>query len=215
MAPYKIIGIKDRYDPRITEFRKNVCIENGADPDYLEMDIDHDETRDYVSQLNRPTVLEEIWKYGNNKWGRTEFTQLECVLHEDKIVGIAGSRLYANKMLRVGMHHYTLMSYRKDYRNLLFSEKGYFYHQLQLGKSMGNVDCLFLTIYPHNHKLETLTKNIAHRRISPDGGKENLYFVDKFIFLEEKIRFHDVDQYFFLYPINDKFKFNGMAPKLL
>lgn len=204
---FKIIGITDRFDPRLTEFRKRVCIENGAHETYLDLDIDKESTLEYCKPLGSNCTFEEIWKYGNNKWTRTEFARIECLLEGDEIISISGSRFYTHNLLRVGMHLYTLKSHRKSYRNVPFSENGFFYHHLQFAKNHPFLDALFLSIYPHNPKLMALVKNIAHRQMSPDGGKENLHFVDKMVFIENPITFHDVNQYFFYYPLRELTEF--------
>lgn len=204
----KIQRLVNPFDFRITEFRRKVCAENGAKTDYADQTLDYKETVKYVEQLPSPKNFEEIWKYGNTKWKKTQFDSLECIIHEGFIVGVSGCKLYTDNMLRVSMHLYILKDYRGIYRNSQFCENGLFQRHLEFAKTLGNVDCLFMTIYPYNRKLKAHIRNLAYRKISSYGRKSNKEFIENLQFIEKPINFHGVPQYFFLYALKKGFKFS-------
>ena len=197
----------DPMDSRITDFRRKVCEENGAKSDYLNKNLDYKSTVKYVNQLSPPKNFEEIWKYGNTKWIVTKFDAFECVVYNSLIISVSGCKIYTNKMLRVSMHLYTLTNYRKICRNFQFRENGFFQRHIEFAKTVGNIECLFMTIYPYNKKLKAHIHNLAYRKINPDGQKIKTKFIDELQFIENPIIFHNVPQYFFLYPLSKRFRF--------
>ena len=215
MHSLQIQRLTNPMDSRITDFRSKVCEENGAKKNYINnTSLDYKNTVKYVNQLSSPNKnFEEIWKYGNTKWTITKFDALECVFYNNLIISLSGCKAYTNNMLRVSMHLYTLINYRKICRNFQFRKNGFFQRHLDFAKKIGNIECLFMTVYPHNKKLKAHVHNLAYRKISPDGKKHNMHFIDKLQFIDEPIIFHNVPQYFFLYPLNKSFQFPKELPK--
>lgn len=213
---YRLQTVSDLYAAPISEFRKSICLENGGLEDYFDQNLSYQQTEAYYKDVMRGQgVFEEVWKFGQRKWQETSFAAIEVAVHnkDKKVVSLSGCRHYSQRMLRVGMHLYTLQNYRKTCRNIQFSEHGFFRRHIDYAKASGKVDCLFMTVFVHNKTLEAHVKNLAKRRISPDGGE--LFYIHDLEFIEKPIKFHNVPQYFFLYPLVKDFCWSMEAPVVL
>lgn len=202
-----IISISDRWDPRLSDFRRALVEEFSLPPDTIHRPL----TRSAVDRMfgHLPNdAREEVWKFCDSKWRTVAFDRIECALIGDRIVSISGCRRYGQDLLRVGMHLYTLRAYRQRVRNLQFHPGGYFERQLEFARGQ-NVRCLFLSIYAHSRKLESHVKNLAERRISPDGGP--MVYIHDLERVEEPIFLHNVPQHIFLYKIDPDFSFDREA----
>lgn len=202
--------IVDSGDPRLRAFREALFEELGAKAADVDLDFSHRDTYRHFEGLP-PAYIEELWKFGRRKWAQVRFDALECAIVANRVVSLSGCRKYSGGMLRVAMHLYTLRAYRRTVRNIQFSESGFFARHLAFAREVGGVRSLFFTVYPHSKKLQSHVANLAHRKISPDGGK--LFFVGDLEFIESPINFHGVDQFFFIYKLDEGFEFNRMAPE--
>ncbi len=194
--------IIDRWDSRITDFRQRLFTELGVDGGNLNIASTRSGTLRKLDRLSASDA-EEIWKFSDAKWIATKFDALECALVAGRVVSLSGCRFYGNNMLRVGMHLYTLKEFRREVRNIQFRKNGFFARHLEFARNSEKTECLFMTVYAHNSKLKSHAKNLASRRISPDGGP--MEYIHDLEFVPEPIVFHDVPQYFFLYKLNPDF----------
>lgn len=203
--------IEDRFDPRISEFRRQVCRENGAGDEFFNLSLDRHEVDSRYGHLP-PQNIEEIWKFGPHKWEKTEFSNLECLIDGGKVVGVSGCRVYLGGLLRTSMHLYTLKQFRASCAGMQFAPEGMFSRHLNYARERGDIRALFMTVYPYTPKLSAHVRNLGVRRLSLTG-KPMLYLKD-FLTWPETISFHGVPQNFFIYPIVEGFQFDGKAPQL-
>ena len=212
-APWTIKRLHDPLDSRITDFRRQVTLENGAPADYIGQNMDYHHTLKYAQGLPQPYNVEEIWKYGDTKWKETRFLSLECVFYKNQIISLSGCKLYTNNMMRILMHLYTLKDYRRICRSHTYCENGLFQKHLDFAKKQGDIDCLFLTIYPYNKKLKSYVKNLLDRKIGPDLGWKNMKYIQDLKGTGRPVLFHNCRQYLFFYPLKKEFRIPKEVPR--
>jgi hypothetical protein len=158
--------LKDKNDPRLDEFRKAVCIENGGSEEFLLKPFTRQETFNklHTTQL-ADTNPEEVFKFGLKKWSQSPLHSIEAVLLDDKIVSISASEEFNSQALRVGMLLYTLKKHRAQVRDHVFCKDGFFARHLIQAQALKKKG-VFLSIYPYNKKLLAHAKNLSHSRRS-------------------------------------------------
>lgn len=176
----------DPFSDTVYNFRKEIITvdEKYSDTACLEKDIDRIE--------NMP---EEVWKFSTRKWNKIGLTQLHGVFVGNELACISGSRLYGeNNLLRLGMHYYVLKRFRKVCRSWLWKPQGLIEHAL---KNYDNLDYSFVTIYPHNSRLESWCKALIRgKRYGQIGnGTEHLELLNSFKMQNGYISFNGVPQY--------------------
>ena len=206
----EIERIENRFDQRVLDFCRDVCLENGADESYVGLDLSKDETVDRFRHLPAAAV-EEIWKYGRRKWSKTEFDNLECLMCDGRVVGLSGTRSYDSGLLRVCMHLYTLKSFRARAAGMQFTPGGVFSRHLAYARENHKTRAAFMTVFPHTSKLKALAVNLASRKLS--GTAKPMIYVRELIAWPTMIEFHDVRQHFFFYPLKPDFEFDGRSPR--
>lgn len=205
----RIVRFADRYDPRVVEFCRQVAIENGADEEYFARAVPYNQVRERFAGLP-DDQLDEVWRFGPYKWRETKFDNLQCLVLRDRIVGVSGCRTYANGLLRVCMHLYTLREFRGLCHGMQFAPDGVFAHHLEYARSRPEIRSLFMTVYPHTRKLRAHARNLAQRKLSALGAP--MSYVRDLRPWPVPVRFHGVDQQFFFYVLDANFQFDGQAP---
>ena len=196
--PLKFVTFWKKEDFRVTEFRRQVCIELGVTEDYLEQHLSLEQVKKKFPNL-RPTEAEEVYKFGSLKWAKTKFNSLEGLVVDNQLVSISGSRFYGPRLLRVGMHHYTLCAFRSRFRGLFFRQKGFFERHISSALSSIGVKYVFFSVYPHNRRLAAVAKNLMGRCVSMEGLE--MTTLKQIKYLPDPIRLHGVDQYLFVYDL--------------
>lgn len=150
--------IVKRIDPHsndVVNFRKEVITQDeNNDLKYLTDDIKYN-----------PDIPEEVWKFSFRKWNSLNLDALYGVYHNNDLAAISGAKLYGkNKnFIRVGMCYYTLKRFRNIVRSSLWN--------LMIPAALDdfqnhrniNIDYSFVTIYPHNNKLEIWSKKLIKK----------------------------------------------------
>ena len=176
----------DPFSEEVYRFRKEIITvdENYADITCLEKSIER-----------TPNMPEEVWKFSTRKWNKIGLTQLHGVFVENELAGISGCRLYGNgKFLRLGMHYYVLKKFRKYCRSWLWKPNGMLETAL---KNFNDIDYSFVTIYPHNSRLqkwcEALIRGNRYGQIG--NGKEHIDLLKSYSMQDKPIYFNNVPQY--------------------
>lgn len=201
----EVFEVESKSSLLLDEFRKNILRDEGAPEGYWNLHLDFSESKSYFERKGA-TWSEECWKYGNCKWGRTEFDQIVAARYENKVVSMSGAKRYGRGMLRVAMRLYTLEKYRTTFRSIMFGENGFFQHHLDFAKRNGGIDCLFLSIYPHNSRLKALVKNFSGSKVDPRKGSGD--FVKHLMPMKNPVNFYGVHQHLYFYPVNPNFVLN-------
>lgn len=178
----------DKFDPLITNFRRDVYVELGGDPLFLTEECS---AKDFKSR-NPGENCEDLYRFSAKKWNETNFTNIFAAIDDGKIIGFSGTKLYG-KYLRVSIYLYVLRKYRGKFINLKYRPGGFFENQMSMAKSL-SCEAIFFSIYPHNKKTRSLLRNHSGRSISTDltGIIENK---NKLKLIEEAIIFNGVQQY--------------------
>ena len=103
--------------------------------------------------------IEDIYRFTEGKWNSTEFDHIDCHYADDgKITSISGALQYGQWM-RGGIYHFALKEYTKKYPSRLFWKQGHLerLHSYALEKGLNGV---FISIYPHNRRLQALCKKL-------------------------------------------------------
>lgn len=122
-------------------------------------------------------------------------SQVLCVVDNDEIVAVSCEKIYGN-YLRIGSPQYTLKSYRKKCRNILFKKDGFFPSHLTTAKR-DNLE-IFFSVHAFDNRMKVHAENLYKRRIS--NNLKDLDFLDDVKFLGIH-KFHNVDQYLFGYNV--------------
>ena len=136
---------------------------------------------------------EEVHKYSNETWNKVGFDQLYGVTINRKVAAISGAKLYGNN-IRFGMRYYVLRKYRKHIRSQLWKPNGML--DLTL-KDFPNVDFSFVSIYPHNTRLQRWVDALKRKgRYGQIGnGSEHLDLLKTYTVYPEPIELNTVNQY--------------------
>jgi hypothetical protein len=201
---FEIETIFDHNDPRLTEFRKQIYIQDLG-LDHRCMSLNRTQLKNYTDHK----TLEDAWKYCNEKWNRVGFDSIEAIIEDGKVVGMSGCRLYG-EYLRTSMHLYLLKSVRKKYPGIKYLKGGWFERHLDYSKNHCiNIKGLFFTVYAYSRKLQGLIDNHRSRRISLID-KEYLLYIDDMVEVGEYM-FNNVPQTFFYYRVSDTFDPEGIV----
>lgn len=192
----QFITLTNRFDERLTVFRRKLYAEFDVSADLLETEMSLAQVRATFPEL--PTAaVEEIYKYGLQKWSRTEFHRIEAAVDDEGVFSISGSREYGRGLLRVAMHHYTLQSHRRTHRSLFFRDGGFLSRHIRSSIEEAGSRFLFFSVYPHNDRLRTLVKNMLGRRTSHEGLP--MAHLKDFRPLGEPVLLHGVPQHLFVF----------------
>ena len=189
----------------ITSWRHQVCLENGAESNYLDLEIEKSVLKKEYQSLPEKNV-EEIFKYGNWKWKRTDFDILEVFQQDDQVVGLSGAKV-VNGWLRTGMHLYTLKKYRKIYRSLFFKPEGFLERHVEFARNL-NLKGVYYSIYPHNRALKTFINYMLEtdRSLSPNSPLGST--IKDSIYAGGPYKYNEVGQHFFYIPLQSENKFH-------
>lgn len=200
---FEIETIFDHNDPRLTEFRKQIHIQDlGLDGHSI-----HLKRSQLLNEVD-PKSFEDAWKYCDEKWNRVGFNAIEAIIEDGKVVGMSGCRLYGN-YLRTSMHLYLLKSVRKKYPGIKYLKGGWFERHINYSKThCNNVKGLFFTVYAYSRKLQALINNHRSKTISL-VDKQYLLYINDIVEIGE-YTFNQVPQTFFYYKISDDFNTTGI-----
>lgn len=136
---------------------------------------------------------EEVYKYSNDIWNRIGFDKLYGVTINKQVVAVSGAKLYGNN-IRFGMRYYVLQKYRKIIRSELWKPGGLLSHTLI---DFPEVDFSFVSIYPHNNKLQKWVDALKrkHRYGQIGNGSSHLELLKTYTVYSDPIIFNGVEQY--------------------
>jgi hypothetical protein len=153
----------NKEDPKLYQFRRSVCEENGGSEIFLTKDF----TRSQVGTILKDEKVEsaeEVYKFGKKKWSQSKLASIEAVSVDGQIVSISACEYFNSNALRVGMFLYTLKSHRVFVRGHMFSEDGFFSRHIRHARQTGR-GAVFLSVYPHSKKLQAHAMNLfKHKR---------------------------------------------------
>lgn len=174
------------FSEQVYNFRREIITvdENFSDTTCLEQNIER-----------TPFMPEEVWKFSTCKWNKIGLTELHGVFVNEELAGISGCKLYGNhRLLRLGMHYYVLKRFRKDCRSWLWKPNGMLETAL---RNFDNLDYSFVTIYPHNSRLqrwcEALIRGKRYGQIG--NGSSHLDLLNCYSMKDKPICFNGVPQY--------------------
>lgn len=181
-----IIKQIDPFSDQVYNFRKEIITvdENFSNTTCVKQNI-----------ARTPDMPEEVWKFSTRKWNQIGLTKLHGVFVDDELAGISGCRLYGDgQLLRLGMHYYVLKRFRKICRSWLWKPNGMLETALN---NFENLDYSFVTIYPHNSRLqrwcEALIRGKRYGQIG--NGSSHLDLLKSYSMKDKRIYFNGVPQY--------------------
>ncbi len=192
---FTIETISDKWDARLTDFRKKIFeVDLGLSAELINNDKPHSW---WLSNIE-PKNAEDAFKYSNRKWHTVDFNNIEAIIENEAVVGISGCKAYGN-FLRTSMHLYLLKSVRSVYPGIKYLKGGWFDRHVSHAVTR-KYDGLFFTVYAHNKKLKGLIRNHQGKLISLVNKQHLMYIHD----VQEKgeYMFNGVPQTFFYYPLN-------------
>lgn len=192
------ISIADKHNHSLSEFRKSVCIENGAQDILIGSQSKWEPINQTFGHLNI-SARHELYKYSESKWNRTQFAQIEAFEVNGEICSISGCQIM-KQWLRIGMHHYSLKKYRHQYRAFMYRKNGFFSRHLAFAKK-NSLKGLFFSVHAHNSRLSAYIKNLKEKRFSPES--EDILYIKDVRHLENTVVFNGVTQNIFYYPIDE------------
>jgi len=141
---------------------------------------------------------EDIYRFTDEKWSRTEFTFVQCHYVDVGIISnISGVKVY-NNWIKGAMYHFALQKYSKEYPSVFFSKFGHLSRLIQLAKNK-NLYGVFISILPHNKKLSLLCKALKKGTGIPTKGDISLIRQFKFA---GSFQYNNVLQDFFVLSLN-------------
>lgn len=143
--------------PQLTEFRKQVLLENGGTEDLLRHSFRH---REVMERFPDSNGAEDLYKFSKEKWEKTKFHSVEACLVDDRVVSISTCTVVSPRLMRILMFLYTLKDHRKTIRGHVFSEDGFFARHVTQARALG-LPAVFLSVYPHSRKLEKHAANLG------------------------------------------------------
>lgn len=142
-------------DDRLKSFRNQVLSRDlNVDPTLVNSLAKRQKILAFFSKHND---AEEIYKFSETKWSQVGFDEVLGVEFEGSIVSIAGNKRYANGVMRLGMHYYTLKKFRTTIRSVLWRQGGFIDESLRYHP---NASAFFISIYAHNKKLQSWVRKL-------------------------------------------------------
>jgi hypothetical protein len=185
----------DKWHPELTEFRKTLCIELGADNELST--ISH---KALHAQYPNNKFAEEIYKFSNGKWTQTHFDAIECIKIDGKIVGMSGCAIH-NNSIRILMHRYSLLSSRSTVNTYTWHENGTIDRHHNYAKLL-DMKAIYFTIYEHNVTLKMFSNYLKQRKTNKKKP-----MLGEFDFLPKPMMFNNVLQTIFYYKIDKDYNF--------
>lgn len=183
--------IFDKHHPDLIEFRERAIIECGGTKEHLTYTGYHSKFMQMLDVKRK----EDIYRFTDEKWNRTEFDHIDCHYADDgKITSISGALQYGQWM-RGGIYHFALKEYTKKYPSRLFWKQGHLerLYSYALEKDLNGV---FISIYPHDRRLQALCKKLKDGSGIPTPT--NNYKLIRALKYRGNHVFNDVPQEFFV-----------------
>ncbi len=90
------------------------------------------------------------------------FYNIELCLIDGSPISFSGCSILDSK-LRVAQQHYTLLEYRKNFRDLLIRKNGFMDRHIKTAKSL-NLSTILITMHSFNKKTDTVVKIYDKKR---------------------------------------------------
>ncbi len=197
LSNLNFLSLLDPFDPKLQSFRETIYQELGAPPTNLQIAGGYPNFTQALKEFPEKDI-EELYKFSDQKWKKTDFFNFECAAEGNTIVSLSGTALYG-RWLRIGMHHYTLKKFRKKHRALLFRKGGFLEKHLLLATNSLNLDGVFFSIYPHRSNLDYFVKNMEKKKFSPEGFETPQ--IKNIRYAGGPLLFNGVYQHFFYIPL--------------
>jgi hypothetical protein len=188
--------LKSKSSEELNLFRQQVCRENGAegrlgsnDSSWLQIQSMYD----HLTISNQ----QEIYKFSDHKWSRVQFSNIEAFQCGQTICSISGAQIISD-WLRIGMHHYTLLQFRKTQRALMYRQHGFFSRHLSFAAE-NRLKGVFFSVHTHNTRLLSYTQNLRFKRFSPES--HTILYLKDIKNIGEEVFFNGVNQHIFYYSI--------------
>jgi len=185
----------DKWHPDIGQFRDQVCKECGA-PDSSES-LTHKQT---MARYGGNDGAQDIYKFSQHKWDKTEFDSIEAMLYQGQVVSISGCRAH-DRSMRILMNRYTLRDFRSASNHHVWQVGGFIDRHLADATARGKA-ALFFTIHEHNLTLQTLAAYFRKRKTN-----QNKPLLHRFRELNTDMLFNGVHQSIFYYLIDEAYEF--------
>lgn len=149
----KYVRITNLDHPDLTLFRERAIAECGG--------AGLRDFKGYHSEFKKIAPLtrqEDIYRFTDEKWYRTEFDHIDCHYVDDKISCIAGT-VNCNDWMKGAMYHFNLKEYAKTHPSRLFWKGGFLERLIDYSQDKKGV---FIYIYPHNRALVALCEKLKN-----------------------------------------------------
>lgn len=182
------------YHSGLTEFRKQAIIECGGTEEYLEYSYEE------IMNSNAHRK-EDIWRFANKKWYETNFDHIDCHYDDDGNITCISGAVVVGDWIKGGVYHFGLKKYAKQYPSRLFWKDGLLDRLIEYAEIRCKLG-IFITIYPHERRLQTLCKKLKDGSgIATQTGNIQLIRSLKYRGLHE---YNNCMQEFFAIELTDK-----------
>lgn len=187
----------DKNDINLYKFRENVIKECGGTSGDVLIDYTLSKLKQkYPNNLK----IEDLYRYTNKKWNLTNFDHIDTYWIDNEISCISGAVLY-NNWIKGAVYHYNLKKYSVQNRTLFFQDNGMLDRLINYAVDK-DLDGVFISIYPHNYKLNALVHRMKNNQSIPTTG--NLEKIRSMKYYGSKI-INNVQQEIFYYKIKNEF----------
>ena len=167
-----LVRIFDKNHNDLTKFRISAIEECGGRAEQLTLTGSY---KDIINKLEKHGAHrpEDIYRFIDEKWNRTNFDHVDVNYADDgNITNISGALVY-NNWMRGAIYHFGLRKYSKQYPTILFRHEGQLGRLMEYSKNK-KLDGIFISIYPHEKRLETLCHRLKENKGIPTAGDIDL-----------------------------------------
>jgi len=194
----KIKRIYDKYDNDLYKFRISAIVECGGAPKHVKMTSHYDNVYKVLSDHGVKRI-EDVYRFTDGKWKNTDFDFIDAHYSDDGcITNISGAKQYKNWM-RGAIYHFGLKAYSSKYPSVLFQPDGHLDRLVEYAKEK-NLNGIFISIFPHNSRLEALCSKLRFNTGIPTTG--NIDLIRQLTYRGTHV-LNGVDQQFFVVELNN------------
>lgn len=188
--------IFNKNDTSLLRFRQAVVRECGGDIE----DATTNYTYDGLSRkYGRNQNTENMYRYTNFKWNSTNFDHIDTYWVNDDDISCISGAIITKGWIKGAIFHYNLREFSTHNRTIFFRDGGMLDRLVDYAV-MRDLLGVYISIFPHEPKLQALCKRLREGRSIPTTGNLEKIRSMKYV---GTYMYNGVDQDFFALPIRD------------